>query len=99
MYREVKIEANGVLGLECRGKLTKDDFERMHDWLDTELTKYGKRALVIFMGGFEGYDDVSALWADMKMDTRHSGDFSRVAMVADQEWIKWGTKADASYSP
>lgn len=45
------------------------------------------------MGAFDGYEDASALWADIRVDRRHGDDFSRVAMVANQAWIEWGTKA------
>ena len=94
MWKDVKIEGEGVLGLECDGKLSKQDFETMHAWLDRELeAAKGKPALVIFMGEFEGYESAAAIWADMKVDTRHANDFSRVAMVADQKWIEWGAKA------
>ncbi|MEP0315590.1 STAS/SEC14 domain-containing protein [Hyphomonas sp.] len=94
MWKEVTIGGDGVLGLECDGKLSKQDFETMHAWLDRELAAAAaKPALVIFMGSFEGYKSAAAMWADMKVDTRHADDFSRVAMIADQAWIEWGTKA------
>ena len=93
MWKEVNIDAAGVLGLECNGKLSKEDFEKMHAWLDRKLGGPDKPALVVFMGAFEGYEDAAALWADMQVDARHGNDFSRVAMVADQKWIEWGTKA------
>ena len=93
MWKEVTIEGDRVLGLECSGKLTKEDFEQMHAWLDRELAGLDRPALVIFMGAFEGYENASALWADIRVDTRHGDDFSRVAMVADQAWIEWGAKA------
>lgn len=92
MWKEVKIEAPNVLGLECAGTLAAADFEAMHAWLDRELAGGGKPALVILMGAFEGYADPAAMWADLEVDTRHMGDFSRIAMVADQGWIEWATK-------
>ncbi len=63
--------------------------------LDRKLAGSDKPALVIFMGAFEGNEDATALWADMKVDTRHANDFSRIAVVADRKWIEWGTKAAA----
>lgn len=92
MWKEVVIEGDRVLGLECSGKLSEDDLERLHAWLDRKLAGAGKPALVIFMDTFAGYESASALWADMKIDTRHGDDFSRVAMVGDQGWIEWGAK-------
>ena len=93
MWKEVDIDAEGLLGLECSGKLSKRDFETIHAWLDRELEAATyKPALVIFMDAFEGYESATAMWADMKVDARHANDFSRVAMVADRKWIEWWTK-------
>ena len=93
MFKIVEIEAENVLGLECRGKLTEDDLRGIHSWIDSELAKGGKPSLVILMGSFDGYADASAFWADLKIDAKHVGDLSRVAIVADQTWLKWGTVA------
>lgn len=32
MWKEVNIDGDRVLGLECDGKLSKQDFETMHTW-------------------------------------------------------------------
>ena len=93
MWKEVNIDGDRVLGLECDGKLSKQDFETMHTWLHRELeAAEDKPALVIFMGAFKGYESAGAIWADMKVDARHANDFSRVAMISDRKWIEWGTK-------
>lgn len=93
MWKEVHIDAPNVIGLECSGKVSETEFERMHDWLDEKLRSDSKPALIVFMGNWEGYEDASALWEDMKIETRHRDDFSRVAIVGDQDWIEWGVKA------
>ena len=93
MWKEVDVGAPNLLGLECVGTLAAADFETMHAWLDRKLAGGGKPALVILMGAFEGYADPTAMWADLKVETRHVGDFSRIAMVANQGWIEWATKA------
>lgn len=93
MWKEVNVDGDGVLGAEFSGRLSKEDFETMHTWLDRKLAAVDKPALVIFWGAIEGYKDVAALWADLKIDIRHGNDFSRVALVADQKWIEWWTKA------
>ena len=93
MWKEVDVGAPNVLGLECTDTLAAADFKAMHAWLDRKLAGGGKPALVILMGAFEGYEDPAAMWADLKVDTRHVGDFSCIAMVADRGWIEWATKA------
>lgn len=98
MFKIVEIEAENVLGLECSGKLTEDDLKGIHSWLDGKLAKNVKPSLVIFMTSFDGYADASALWADLNIDLKHRGDLSRVAIVADQAWLKWGTVAANTFT-
>jgi hypothetical protein len=93
MWKEIAVEAPGVLALECAGRLSERDFEKMHAWVDRQIARHDRPALVILMGAFEGYESPSALWADMRIDARHAGDFARVALVADETWIEWATKA------
>ncbi len=98
MFKIVDIEAENVLGLECNGKLTEDDLKGIHSWLDAELSKNGKPSLVILMSSFDGYADASAFWADLKIYLKHHGDLSRVAIVADQAWLKWGAMAANTFT-
>ena len=93
MWKDVTIDAPGVVALACAGKLSERDLDEMHAWIDRQVARHDRPALVILMGAFEGYESSSALWADMKLDARHAGDFARVALVADETWIEWATKA------
>lgn len=93
MWKPVPIDTPGVLGLECAGKMSSEDFEAMQSWLDRHLAGSARPALVVFLGSFEGYEDMSAFWADLKVDTRFVGKFSRIAMVGDQRWLDWSTRA------
>ena len=91
MFKTVEFAADNVIGLECIGKLTEEDLRKIHLWLDAEIAKCEKPAMVVMMDSFDGYADASAFWTDLKIDSKHAGDLSRVAIVADQTWIKWGT--------
>ena len=93
MWKEIAIEAPGVLALKCASRLSARDFDEMHAWIDRQIARHDRPALVILMGAFDGYEGPSALWADMQIDARHAGDFARIAFVADETWIEWATKA------
>ena len=93
MWKELAIEAPGVLALECAGRLSERDFDEMHAWIDRQIAQHDRPALVVLMGAFDGYESPSAFWADMQIDARHADDFARVAFVADEPWIEWATKA------
>ena len=93
MWTNVTIDAPEVVALECSGRLSERDLEEMHAWIDQQVARHDRPALVILMGAFEGYESPSALWADMRIDARHAGDFARVALVVDEAWIEWAAKA------
>lgn len=93
MWKDVTIDVPGVVALECAGQLSERDLDEMHAWIDRQVARHDRPALVILMGAFEGYESPSALWADMRIDARHAGDFVRVALVADARWIEWAAKA------
>ena len=88
MWKDVPIDTPGVVALECAGKLSERDLGEMHAWIDRRVARHDRLALVILMGAFEGYESPSVLWADMRIDARHAGDFARVALVADEAWIE-----------
>jgi hypothetical protein len=73
--------------------LTEEDLRKIHLWLDAELARGGKPAMGIMLESFDGYADAPAFWEDLKIDSEHAGDMSRVAIVADLTWLKWGTVA------
>ena len=44
------------------------------------------------MTDFEGME-LEAFWQDFKFGLRHVRDFERLAVVGDQRWLEWCTKA------
>lgn len=93
MWTPVELDGENLLGMECRGTMTKSDFDEMFVWVDEKLKMHDRPALVVFPSGFDGYEDISAFWADMKVDTTFTGKFRRIAMVAEKGILEWSTKA------
>lgn len=82
-----------VLAIEARGKITRADYETV---LIPEVTRrtrtQGKVKLLYLLGErFEGYT-AGAAWDDAKLGILHLGDFARVAVVTDVDWIRMGVK-------
>lgn len=92
MFTENLTDRDDVIGLECEGKLTIDDFKRMHALIHERLAVSGKPALVLDLTQFEGYETPAALLEDLKIDTAHANDFGRVAVIGERRWMEWGTK-------
>jgi hypothetical protein len=96
MFTEVPTGIDNVIRIDCQGKLTKDDLQRMHQLLHERLPALGRPGLVIGLDEFDGYDSPGAFVEDFRMDLAHRNDFSRIAMVGENTWEKWGANlADA----
>ena len=91
MFREVSTDKPNVLGAELNGTVTKADLEEFHAWLHHRLAAASKPALVVLMDRFEGYAGASAMLEDLRIDTKHHDDLSRVALITDETWLKWST--------
>ncbi|SDY90442.1 STAS/SEC14 domain-containing protein [Citreimonas salinaria] len=91
MFRETLEDHDDVIGIACEGKLTEDDMKRIHALLHETLAAAGQPGMVIDLTGFDGFESPSALREDVRMETAHRNDFSRIAVIGDRKWIEWGT--------
>lgn len=91
MFIETLTERSDVIGIACEGKLSVNDLKRMHALLHERLATAEKPGLVVDLTKFDGYSGLAALWEDVKIDTSHRNDFSRIAVIGDRTWMEWGT--------
>jgi hypothetical protein len=91
MFTETLTGRDDVVGIACKGKLTRDDLERMHQLLHEKLSRTPDLGLLVDLTEFDGYETIGALISDATMDVAHRNDFSRVAVVGDQRWLDLGT--------
>ncbi len=78
-----------VIGIEAAGKVTHDDYKNFFiPKVEAMLAKGGPVKLLFAVGeAFEGYE-LEALWDDAAFGVKHWRDFSRIAVVADQTWLR-----------
>lgn len=91
MFTETLTERSDVIGIACEGKLSESDLKRMHVLLHERLDTAEKPGLVVDLTKFDGYTGAAAMREDLRMDTAHRNDFSRIAVVGDKMWMEWGT--------
>lgn len=96
MFIETLTAHHEVVGIACEGKLTEDGLKRMHALLHERLEAVEQPGLVVDLTGFEGYEGLTALREDLKMDIAHRNDFSRIAVIGDAKWMEWGTTLAAA---
>jgi hypothetical protein len=91
MFRETSKSDDAVVGLICEGDLSNSDLRQIHELLHERLAVNPNSGLLIHMKNFTGYKNLSAVAKDLKMDVSHRNDFSRIAVVGDCKWMRWGT--------
>lgn len=89
-----------VIAISARGKITREDYETvLIPAVERVAKSQGKVKLVYVLGpAFEGYT-AGAAWDDAKLGFLHMGDFARIAVVTDVEWIRLGVKMFAPMMP
>jgi len=96
MFTETLTDHDNVIGIACEGKLTENDLNLMNVLLHERLAIEQKPGLVVDLTKFDGYESLAALPEDLKMDTAHRNDFSRIAVIGDEACMEWGSKLAAA---
>lgn len=85
---------NNIVEIAVEGKITTESLEQVADKIKADIEKHGSIRLLEEFRSFEGIDPI-ALWKDLKQVRLVDG-ISRVALVADQKWMR--TLAEAAGS-
>jgi hypothetical protein len=93
MFEPIEGLPDHVIDLRAVGHVTADDYKDVLVPAITRATEGGRKArLLLELGeGFEGYDG-SAILADAEIGMGHMGDFEKVAVVTDADWIRNGVR-------
>lgn len=89
-----------VVAIRANGHVSRADYEEvLIPAVTARLQAEGKVKLLYLIGeGFEGFS-AGAVWDDAKLGLVHIGAIARVAVVADIDWIRMGTKMFAPLMP
>lgn len=93
-----QVDSRNIAEIEIDGAITKSEIEPMIEKLDGMINEFGKIRVLEIIRGI-GKVEPSAMWADLKWETRHIRSFSHVAIVADQHWVEWMVKPLALLLP
>ena len=82
-----------VLGFTAKGTVTSDDYESVIiPAVEALIARQGKVRFLYHLGeDFTGFE-AGAAWDDTKLGMKHFGDWERIAVVTDVEWIRAGIK-------
>ena len=88
MFKLIEDLPPGVLGIEATGKVTHEDYQNiLIPRAEAMIAKGPVKFLYVAGKDFEGYE-IEALWDDSAFGVKHWHDFTRVAVVADQAWLR-----------
>ena len=77
-----------VLAIEATGKVTHDDYRNiLIPKAEAMMAKGPIRMLYVIDREFAGFE-LEALWDDGKFGLKHWHDFSHIAVVTDQTWLR-----------
>ncbi|MGO8952973.1 MAG: STAS/SEC14 domain-containing protein [Rhodomicrobium sp.] len=77
-----------VMGIEAIGKVTHEDYKTvLIPMAEAMIAKGPIKMLYVAGQDFDGYE-LEALWDDGTFGVKHWHDFTRVAVVADQTWLR-----------
>jgi len=101
MHEFIADTAEDVLAVTVSGKVTKADFDAIMDELDRLLAKFEKINVIVETKGIDGVElaalpgyTARALPLFGQLDR-----FGRVAVVADQPWVRFGTRLESMILP
>jgi hypothetical protein len=100
MLRRMDDMPAGTVGFEAVGEVEDDDYEEAVEPLLRQRIAAGEKVRLLYLLGPEASDvEGDAMKAEAGFRARHAGAFERVAIVADESWIKPAMKAWSALMP
>ena len=88
MFRFIAGMPPNVLAIEASGKVTHEDYRNtLIPKVEAMLAMGPIRMLYVIGKEFTGFE-LEALWDDSKFGLMHWHNFSHIAVVADQAWLR-----------
>ncbi|MBI1219787.1 MAG: STAS/SEC14 domain-containing protein [Rhodobacteraceae bacterium] len=86
--------------MRTTGEIRREDYETvLIPAVEAKVKAEGRLKLVYVLGPDYAGFTAGAMWDDAKLGFLHMGDFARVAVVTDVEWIRAGVKIFAPLMP
>lgn len=80
--------SEGVVNLAALGEFTLEDFREFEEYLFAQGLFDGSCGLLFDLREMAGFT-VDMAWEEIKFTRLHGGDFKRVAIVTDSQWVAW----------
>lgn len=85
---------NNIVEIIVEGKITEADFDQVVSQMKADIEKHGKLRMLEEIRSFEGIDPIT-LWKDARFGLAHVNDFTHVAVIVEQAWMRtWSQAVD-----
>lgn len=78
---------SNIVEISVSGKITEADFDRVSSQMKADIEQHNNLRLLEEFHGFEGIDPI-ALWKDAKFGLTQLDNFTHIAVVAEQTWVR-----------
>lgn len=95
MYERLNRSAGCALAYRFTNPLNRKEMKQVTDELEGTIATFGKVRVLIDLQAFP-YEDLGALWEDLKFDVKHIRDLDRIALLGSGEIEKWATRIFAT---
>ena len=99
MLRQMNDMPAGTIGFEAIGEIEDDDWEDAVEPLLRREIAAGQKVRLLYLLGPEADVEGDAMKADTGFRASHAKSFERVAVVADENWMKPALKAQSLLMP
>lgn len=89
MFEIMPASGPGLLAIRVSGVLTKADYDGFSPWLDEQLARHPRPAMLVDLRDFHGWDGPGAIAEDARLGIAHRGDLRRIALVGGSRWVAW----------
>ena len=99
MLKLIESMPSDVLAIEATGKVTHEDYRTaLIPKAEAMMAKGPIKMLYVIGKEFTGYE-LEALWDDGAFGIKHWREFKRIAVVADQAWLRASISMFAPFFP
>ena len=91
MFERMNRSSESALAFRISRPLSREEVKTITDELEGTITARGKIRILLDLQAFP-YEDLGALWEDLKFDVKHAKDLERLALVGAGEMENWATR-------
>jgi hypothetical protein len=87
---------SNLVNLVVMGEFTLEDFTEFEEYLMANELFDGSHDLLFDLREMAGFT-VDMAWEEIKFSRLHGGDFKRVAVVTDSQWVTWSAWLEKAF--